>query len=88
MDMQELFGYSGKKVLVSGAFSGMGRAAARLLSQLGAEVYVVCRRNGRHNACIYRAELATCTGKTRHLAGEFLPPRRRGLPVQKRDHIL
>ena len=32
MDMQELFGYSGKKVLVSGAFSGMGRAAARLLS--------------------------------------------------------
>lgn len=50
MDTQELFGYSGKKVLVSGAFSGMGRAAARLLSQLGAEVYVVCRRNGRHNA--------------------------------------
>ncbi len=39
-------------------------------------------------ACIYRAELATCTGKTCHLAGEFPPPRRRGLPVQKRDHIL
>ena len=38
--------------------------------------------------CIYRAELATCTGKTCHLAGEFPPPRRRGLPVQKRDHIL
>ena len=42
----------------------------------------------QNDNCIYRAELATCTGKTCHLAGEFPPPRRRGLPVQKRDHIL
>ena len=27
----------------------MGLAAARLLSQLGADVYAICRRNGRHN---------------------------------------
>lgn len=49
MDLQKLFGYTGKTVVVSGAFSGMGRAAARLLSELGAEVYVICRRNGRHS---------------------------------------
>lgn len=49
MDLQKLFGYTGKTVVVSRAFSGMGRAAAKLLSELGAEVYVICRRNGRHN---------------------------------------
>lgn len=36
-------------MVISGAFSGMGLAAARLLSQLGADVYAICRRNGRHN---------------------------------------
>ena len=49
MDLQHLFGYGGKTVVISGAFSGMGLAAARLLSQLGADVYAICRRNGRHN---------------------------------------
>ena len=49
MTLNELFGYEGKNVVVTGAFSGMGRAAARLLSELGANVYVVCRRNGRHS---------------------------------------
>ena len=49
LDIKNLFGYAGKTVVVSGAFSGMGRAAARLLSELGAEVYVICRRNGRHS---------------------------------------
>ena len=49
MEMKELFGYKNKNVLVTGAFSGMGKAAARLLSELGANVYAVCRRNGRHS---------------------------------------
>ena len=49
MDAIELFGYRDKNVLVTGAFSGMGKAAARLLSELGANVYAVCRRNGRHS---------------------------------------
>lgn len=49
MDTAELFGYKNKNVLVTGAFSGMGKAAARLLSELGANVYAVCRRNGRHS---------------------------------------
>lgn len=49
MDANTLFGYQGKTVVVSGAFSGMGRAAARLLSELGADVYAICRRNGRHS---------------------------------------
>lgn len=51
-------------------------------------IALVCNEEGKLIGCIYRAELATCTGKTCHLAGEFPPPRRRGLPVQKRDHIL
>lgn len=48
MNTKELFGYTGRNVVVSGAFSGMGLAAARLLSALGANVYAICRRNGRH----------------------------------------
>ena len=49
MDLQNLFGYEGKTVVVSGAYSGMGLAAARLLQELGANVYTICRRNGRHS---------------------------------------
>ncbi len=33
MDLNTLFGYEGKTVVVSGAYSGMGRAAAKLLSE-------------------------------------------------------
>ena len=49
MDLKNLFGYEGKTVVVSGAYSGMGLAAARLLHELGANVYTICRRNGRHS---------------------------------------
>lgn len=49
MDIKNLFGYEGKTVVVSGAYSGMGYAAARLLAELGADVYVICRKNGRHS---------------------------------------
>ena len=49
MDLKQLFGYEGKTVVVSGAYSGMGLAAARLLHELGANVYTICRRNGRHS---------------------------------------
>ena len=49
MDCNDLFGYEGKTVVVSGAYSGMGYAAAKLLVELGAQVYVICRRNGRHS---------------------------------------
>ncbi len=38
--------------------------------------------------CINRAGLATCTEKTCHPAGEFLPSHRRRLPEEKRGHIL
>jgi NAD(P)-dependent dehydrogenase (short-subunit alcohol dehydrogenase family) len=37
--MADLFGYNGKRVIVSGCFSGMGEATARLLLSLGAEVH-------------------------------------------------
>lgn len=49
MDLKNLFGYEGKTVVVSGAYSGMGLAAARLLQELGANVYTICRRNGRQS---------------------------------------
>lgn len=37
--MSDLLGYKGKRVIVSGCFSGMGEATARLLLDLGAEVH-------------------------------------------------
>ena len=37
--MSELLGYRGKRVMVSGCFSGMGEATARMLLDLGAEVH-------------------------------------------------
>lgn len=37
--MADILGYQGKRVVVSGCFSGMGEATARLLLELGAEVH-------------------------------------------------
>lgn len=37
--MSDVLGYKGKRVIVSGCFSGMGEATARLLLDLGAEVH-------------------------------------------------
>lgn len=37
--MSDLLGYNGKRVIVSGCFSGMGEATARLLLDQGAEVH-------------------------------------------------
>lgn len=37
--MSELLGYAGKRVIVSGCFSGMGEATAQALIALGAEVH-------------------------------------------------
>lgn len=37
--MSDVLGYAGKRVIVSGCFSGMGEATARLLLDLGAEVH-------------------------------------------------
>lgn len=37
--MSDLLGYKGKRVVVSGCFSGMGEATAKLLLDLGAEVH-------------------------------------------------
>lgn len=49
MELKNLFGYEDKTVVVSGAFSGMGYAAAKLLVELGANVYAICRKGGRHS---------------------------------------
>ena len=37
--MNDVLGYAGKRVIVSGCFSGMGEATAKLLFDLGAEVH-------------------------------------------------
>jgi NAD(P)-dependent dehydrogenase (short-subunit alcohol dehydrogenase family) len=37
--MADILGYRGKRVVVSGCFSGMGEATAKLLLELGAEVH-------------------------------------------------
>ncbi len=37
--MSDILGYNGKRVIVSGCFSGMGEATAKMLIDLGAEVH-------------------------------------------------
>jgi NAD(P)-dependent dehydrogenase (short-subunit alcohol dehydrogenase family) len=37
--MSDILGYEGKRVIVSGCFSGMGEATAKMLLELGAEVH-------------------------------------------------
>lgn len=39
--MNDILGYQGKTVIITGAASGMGRAAAELLVELGAQVYAL-----------------------------------------------
>jgi len=39
--VRDLLGYQGKRVVITGAASGMGEAAAQLLVELGAEVYAL-----------------------------------------------
>jgi NAD(P)-dependent dehydrogenase (short-subunit alcohol dehydrogenase family) len=39
--VDDVLGYSGRRCIVTGAFSGMGEATARILVDLGAEVHVV-----------------------------------------------
>ena len=39
--MNDILGYKGKSVVITGAASGMGQAAAQLLVDLGAEVYAL-----------------------------------------------
>ena len=39
--MKDYFGYKGKRVVITGAASGMAQAAARMLVDLGAEIYAL-----------------------------------------------
>lgn len=41
---KQFFGYEGKVAVVTGASSGMGKATAQMLVELGAEVYAMARR--------------------------------------------
>jgi len=45
MDLQSVIGLQDKNVLVTGAGSGMGKAAARMLVELGANVYATVRNH-------------------------------------------
>ena len=42
--VKDYFGYEGKICVVTGASSGMGKAAANMLVDLGAKVYAIARR--------------------------------------------
>lgn len=44
MDVKALFGLTNKNVVITGAGSGMGKAGAKLLHELGANVYATVRR--------------------------------------------
>lgn len=44
MDIKEIFGLKDKNVVITGAGSGMGYAATKLLCELGAHVYATVRR--------------------------------------------
>jgi retinol dehydrogenase 12 len=50
----------GRVCVITGASSGIGKAAARELARLGATVALVCRDSGRAEAA--RAEIRTATG--------------------------
>jgi NAD(P)-dependent dehydrogenase (short-subunit alcohol dehydrogenase family) len=43
MNPSDLFGYEGKTCVITGASSGMGKATASLLAELGADVYALSR---------------------------------------------
>ena len=45
MDLKGIFGFEGKNVFITGAGSGMGKAAGRLLAELGADIYATVRNN-------------------------------------------
>ena len=40
-EVENLFGYEGKRVLVVGCYSGMGESTAKIVRSLGAEVHGV-----------------------------------------------
>lgn len=52
---------AGRRVLVTGANSGLGKAAAHALAHLGAEVWLLCRSAERGRRA--RADLAAATGR-------------------------
>lgn len=64
----ELPRIDGRRVLITGANSGIGRAAAQALIEYGASVTMVCRDRGRAEAA--RDEIATVTGGGDRLAIE------------------
>ncbi len=51
-------GFAGRRVLVTGAASGMGEATARILGELGAEVHALdVRRPAVPHAAFYEVDL-------------------------------
>ena len=53
--MKDILGYEGKEVVVVGAATGMGDAAARTLVELGAEVHALdVAGSGERGECTYK----------------------------------
>ena len=61
-----------KTIIITGASSGIGAAAARLFASAGASVVLGARREGRLAACV--AEIERAGGRAVHLAGDVTDP--------------
>lgn len=49
--------------------------------EMGIPIYIPFGDDEKADLCIYRIKLASCTENFRQVAGENLPPRRKGPPV-------
>lgn len=56
---------TGKRILITGANSGLGRSSAHALSNLGAEVWLLCRNRERGETALEDIRFATDNGAVR-----------------------
>ena len=96
--MTDILGYKGKRVVVSGCFSGMGEATAKILLDLGAEVHGLdfkpCalplasfNQIDLRDPATIEAGVAAIGGKIDALFGPLIMAGLGGIFVDSRDHV-
>ena len=68
----QIFGCQGRKVIVTGASSGLGAAMARVLASAGADLTVIARRRERLEALV--AKLAACENSVHSHPADLTDP--------------